>query len=116
MSIALGWNFVVSWQLFLCRYYIIIEFVALPIKNCYSNGCIIICFQWSFVAIKIRFKLRYYNLLGILGLNLPIQWLLILGCTLNVSIKFTNLNVWCNTYLSLCRRLEFNLAKKVKCP
>jgi hypothetical protein len=94
MSIALGWNLVVSWQLFLCRYCIIIEFVALPIKNCKSNGCTIFCFQYSFVAIKITSKLRYYILLGILCLNLPIQWLLILGCTLNVSITFTNLNAF----------------------
>ncbi len=55
-------------------------------------------------------------MLGIFSSNLPIQWLLILRCTLNVGITFTNLNVLCNTYPSQCRRLEFILAKKLKYP
>jgi len=80
--------------------------VALSIKIYNSNGGIVICFQYSFVAIKIQHKLRYYILLGIFDLNLPIQWLLILGCSLNLDITFTNLNVLCYTYPSLCRRLN----------
>ncbi len=49
-------------------------------------------FPYSFVAIKFTAKLRYCILLGIFGLNLPIQWLLILGCT-------TNLNALCNFFV-----------------
>jgi hypothetical protein len=62
---------------------------------------------------KIPPKLRYYIWSGILDLNLPIQWLLILLCTLNLDITFTNLNVLCYTYLSLSRRLECIFIKKV---
>ncbi len=88
--------------------------MALSIKIYNSNGGIVICFQYSFVAIKIQPKLRYCIFSGIFDLNLPIQWLLILGCSLNLDITFTNLNVLCYTHPSLYRRLECIFTKKVK--
>ncbi len=50
--------------------------MALPIKVYNSNWDIVI-FKNSFVAIKFTSKLRCFIFLGILNLNLPIQWLLI---------------------------------------
>ncbi len=88
----------------------------MPKKNYNSNRGIVICFQYSIVAIKITSELKYYIFLGIFSLNLPIQWLLIFRCTLNVGITFKNLNVLCNTYPSQCRTPEFILFKKVKYP
>jgi hypothetical protein len=35
-------------------------------------------------------------LFSIADLNLPIKWLLILGCTLNVGIALMDLNALCN--------------------
>jgi len=54
-------------------------------------GALVIFFPYSFVAIKFTAELRYCILLGIFGLNLPIQWLLILGCTTNGVL---NSQIW----------------------
>jgi len=44
---------------FLCRYCIVLEFVALPIKLCNSNAGIVICFLYPFVAFSFTSKLMY---------------------------------------------------------
>jgi hypothetical protein len=56
-------------------------------------------FHIHLLQLCLNSNLKYYILLCILDLNLPIQWLLSLGCTLNVGIVFMDLNALCNTFI-----------------